>query len=94
MKKNLSTKIWNLSQNLLEKLNRPPRACHYSRSPIFCSGCEPGALFECNICGRLMPWCKGAADDLPDSCDDCWSAVHREDKEEIVEIDKQKLIND
>jgi hypothetical protein len=89
MSKNLPTKIWNLSQNLLSILNQPPRACHYPRSPIFCSGCEPGAIFECKVCGRLMPYCMGADDDLPDACDDCWSKAHREDFQEVIKIDQQ-----
>ena len=26
----------------------------------------------CKGCGRRVPWCYGAADDLSDYCDGCW----------------------
>jgi hypothetical protein len=31
----------------------------------------------------------GADDDLPDSCDDCWSAAHREDFKIVTEIEQK-----
>lgn len=50
-------------------------------TPIGCygkhCGCEPGYIFECATCGYLRPWCRGADDGLPDSCDDCWVAAQR-----------------
>lgn len=32
--------------------------------------------FTCNICGQLTPDENGAADEMPDSCDDCWVRWH------------------
>lgn len=60
----------NVDQNLLRIIGQPPLKCH-------CKECEPGMIFECDLCGRLMPWCMGAADDMVDSCDDCWAKAHR-----------------
>jgi hypothetical protein len=38
-------------------------------------GCEPdhpcGGVFVCAACEKLKGWCCGAADELPDLCDDC-----------------------
>ena len=30
--------------------------------------------FICTGCQRAVPWSKGAADDGPDLCDECWAA--------------------
>lgn len=32
--------------------------------------------FRCVGCRRLVPWCFGAADDMPLHCDDCWAEMH------------------
>lgn len=32
-------------------------------------------VFECERCGRFVPYAFGAADELPDCCDRCWHAV-------------------
>jgi hypothetical protein len=32
--------------------------------------------FTCDICHREVPDEQGCADDMPDSCDDCWSEAH------------------
>lgn len=32
--------------------------------------------FECRTCHREVPYCYGAADSMPDSCDACWSATY------------------
>lgn len=32
--------------------------------------------FTCIGCKREMPWGKGAADDMPEHCDDCWVEAH------------------
>ena len=36
--------------------------------------CEkPGrSYFVCAGCARLMPWCWGADDNMPEHCDRCW----------------------
>lgn len=40
-------------------------------------GCGlPLLVYACPGCKRLVPWCFGAADDMPDHCDDCWSVAH------------------
>ena len=31
--------------------------------------------FDCPGCGRRVPWCYGAADDMPELCDGCWYQV-------------------
>ncbi len=33
-------------------------------------------VFVCGRCRRLTPFCLGAADDMPDACDECWSKAH------------------
>lgn len=32
--------------------------------------------YKCPGCKRRVPWCFGAADDLPELCDDCWRKAH------------------
>lgn len=39
-----------------------------------CTGC--GGIYQCAGCRRWVGWCFGAADDMPDHCDDCWSKAH------------------
>lgn len=34
---------------------------------------QPGQRFVCIGCDRSVPWCYGAADDMPLHCDDCWA---------------------
>lgn len=28
--------------------------------------------YTCRGCKRRVPWCFGAADNMPNHCDDCW----------------------
>lgn len=30
-----------------------------------------GKTFRCRVCGRDRPWCQGASDDRPGTCDEC-----------------------
>jgi len=39
--------------------------------------CVKCATYVCRGCKRRVPWCFGAADDMPDHCDDCWAKAHR-----------------
>jgi len=32
-------------------------------------------VFICADCRVPTPWCMGAADEMPESCDQCWQAV-------------------
>ena len=44
----------------------------------FCTsenGCPSCPVFVCATCRRPRPWCVGADDILPDSCDDCFLAM-------------------
>lgn len=34
-----------------------------------------GKRYICVGCKRDVPWCFGAADDMPEHCDDCWSVA-------------------
>lgn len=36
--------------------------------------------YICETCHRSVPFCYGAVDDMFESCDDCWFAIHGEDK--------------
>lgn len=36
-------------------------------------GCRMPDSYRCGSCLRLIPFCMGADDDLPDSCDECWA---------------------
>lgn len=67
----MKTQLFNLRQNLVQLIGNRPIKCH-------CKQCEPGQTFECNLCGRLTPWCMGASDDMEESCDDCWCKAHDE----------------
>ena len=33
--------------------------------------------FICDTCGREVCYCQGGADDMPDTCTDCWADAHR-----------------
>lgn len=33
-------------------------------------------IYRCPTCRRFVPWCYGAADDMPEDCDRCWDAAH------------------
>jgi hypothetical protein len=41
-----------------------------------CQECEHCETWVCWMCFRRVPWSNGAADDMPDLCDECWSAAH------------------
>lgn len=41
------------------------------------SGCGKCRLYKCVGCNRWVPWSNGAADDMPNHCDDCWSKAHK-----------------
>ncbi len=44
-----------------------------------CAGddeCEKHKTYRCATCKRRRPWSDGAADDMPDSCDGCWSMAN------------------
>ena len=34
--------------------------------------CAPWHTFVCAHCGRVVGWCLGADDNMPDACDFCW----------------------
>ena len=62
-------------------------------SPLPCPVCAPGPacrcpLFRCkaplHVGDRDTPSCFGAADDLPDYCDDCWDAAHAETPTDVA----------
>jgi hypothetical protein len=37
----------------------------------------PVMAYHCGACRAwVCGWCSGAADDLPDLCDDCWCELH------------------
>ena len=38
----------------------------------------PERYFDCDVCKRMMPYCMGHSDDMPDSCSDCWAEAHKE----------------
>jgi hypothetical protein len=35
-------------------------------------GCETRQRFTCALCGKLVPWSDGGADDRPMDCSECW----------------------
>lgn len=41
-----------------------------------CTRCE---LYLCAGCSRWVSWDLGAADDMPQHCDDCWALAHGAD---------------
>lgn len=40
---------------------------------------KPEETFKCAGCGKDKPWSQGASDDMPEHCDECWSAAHAGD---------------
>ncbi len=44
------------------------------RHGIALDNCEACSKFRCSICRKLVPWDRGAADNMPSACDDCWFA--------------------
>jgi hypothetical protein len=39
------------------------------------SGCGRHRRYKCMGCKRVRPWSDGAADDMPNHCDECWLAA-------------------
>lgn len=61
----------------------------FTETPCLCGGDICGLTkddrprkrrYRCKWCKRWVPWCFGAADDLPLHCDDCWVKAHKEDR--------------
>ncbi|HEY9825978.1 MAG TPA: hypothetical protein V6D19_11050 [Stenomitos sp.] len=87
----MRTNLWNLSQNLREALGLRPLGCRAPHHPnAYCDGCAPGETFHCTACGKLQPWCKGAGDDYPDLCDDCWAIA--ESLHEAIHLPMNELL--
>lgn len=42
-----------------------------------CCDKECGGAWVCPGCERLVGYCMGCADELPDHCDDCWHDVQK-----------------
>lgn len=38
-----------------------------------------GRTYVCAGCKKEVPWENGAADDMPNHCDDCWAEAHKEE---------------
>lgn len=55
---------------MIDKTVSPPCTCGGS----LCG--KDNRTYVCEVCRREVPWCFGAADDMPDACDDCWYAAH------------------
>jgi hypothetical protein len=54
-------------------------ACGDDLPPASTINCitDPQTLWKCIGCKRRFhPTCSGAADDMPDHCDDCFSEAH------------------
>ena len=73
----MNKQMWNLLQRGRGIMQLQPLGCLSSRSQSLCQGCEAGQYYECQSCGYLQPWCKGAADDYPEICDDCLSLAEQ-----------------
>ena len=41
-------------------------------------GCTSRKRFYCRSGKHWVCWCRGAADDMPDTCDWCWAKKHKE----------------
>lgn len=57
-------------------LGKTPKGCT-------CGECASDEMFQCQQCGRLVPWCDGG--DSDDRCDRCWELWHEinPEKEEV-----------
>jgi len=71
----ITTGLFNLRQRVRSLLCQSPLLCHHSSgSRAFCKhGCAPGETFQCEVCERMMPFCRGAGDDYESICDECWA---------------------
>jgi hypothetical protein len=47
------------------------------RAAVHYDGCdtECGGTWTCAGCNRLVGYCCGCTDDMPELCDDCWNDV-------------------
>ena len=43
---------------------------------------KDGKTYLCPGCLRNIPWCCGAADDMPELCDDCWAIFNKENEDD------------
>jgi hypothetical protein len=59
---------WEDAQDMAEQLRSVDRD---RLDRCVCAVPCPG--FKCDRCNIERPWCLGAWDDEPDSCDDCWA---------------------
>lgn len=50
--------------------------------PVCTCGRCLGRRYRCLWCRRDVPWCFGAADDMPEVCDDCWVVAHTSDEDD------------
>jgi hypothetical protein len=72
----MNNTLWNLLQRGRGILHMQPLGCH-SQKNGFCVGCEPGQFYQCQTCGYLQPWCKGALNTYEEICDDCWAIAEQ-----------------
>ena len=73
----MKKQVWNLLQQGRCIMQLQPLGCLSSRSKSLCLGCEAGQYYECQSCGYLQPYCKGADDDYFEICDDCWGIAEK-----------------
>lgn len=53
----------------------PACVCGGSSHPVREDGARIGTCprFRCSWCYRATPWCRGASDNHPGRCDECWT---------------------
>lgn len=73
----MNKQVWNFLQRGRGVLQLPPLGCYAVVEHVFCSGCEPGQFYQCQVCGFLQPWCKGADDGYFHVCDSCWAITQQ-----------------
>lgn|SRR5574343_1411914 len=55
-----------------------------------CGRCTDESTFVCEGCNKVTAECFGAADDLPNHCDDCWNALHKTRKTELTKVECER----
>ncbi len=63
--------LFNAEQRLRAWVGLRPKDCCFPKYRVFCDGCEPGNIFECESCRRLVAFCRGGSED--EFCDLCWN---------------------
>ncbi len=62
-------------------MSRDPEICQYCYeqpvSSLYGYTCKE-CVYTCEGCHKVTPYESGGADDMPQHCDECWNAEHKD----------------